>query len=145
MLDLKFIRNNIDEVKKNVEIRGYDVDLSRFEAQDTDRRDKLSVLEELRHKRNRVSEEIAQMKKNGEDASGVIAEMKEVSSSIKTREQELVQVQKELEALRMVVPNMLDASVPLGKDEADNPVLREWGEIREMDFEALPHWDIGKV
>ncbi len=144
MLDLKFIRNNIDEVKKNVEIRGYDVDLSRFEAQDTDRRDKLSVLEELRHKRNRVSEEIAQMKKNGEDASGVIAEMKEVSSSIKTREQELVQVQEELEALRMVVPNMLDASVPLGKDEADNPVLREWGEIREMDFEALPHWDIGE-
>jgi seryl-tRNA synthetase len=144
MLDLKFIRANIEEVKKNIEIRGGDLDLSRFESQDMDRRDKLSVLEELRHKRNRVSEDIAQMKKKGEDASGVIAEMKEVSSGIKAKEQELVQVQEELEALRMLIPNMLDGSVPLGKDEADNPVLREWGEIKEREYEALPHWEIGE-
>ena len=144
MLDLKFIRANMAQVKKNVEIRGYDLDLSRFESLDMDRRDKLSVLEELRQRRNRTSDEIAQMKKKGEDASQVIAEMKEVSLRIKVREQELVHVQAEIDELRMVIPNMLDESVPPGKDEADNPVLRKWGEIRKMDFEALPHWEIGE-
>ncbi len=144
MLDLKYLRANMALVKRNIEIRRYDLDLSKFESLDMDRREKLSVLEELRHKRNSVSEEIAQMKKKKEDASREIAEMKEVSSSIKEMEQGLVEVQEELDALRMVIPNMLDESVPVGKDEADNPVLREWGEIRKWDFEPLPHWEIGE-
>ncbi len=144
MLDLKYLRANMALVKRNIEIRRYDLDLSKFESLDMDRREKLSILEELRHRRNSVSEEIARMKKNKEDASREIAEMKEVSSSIKEKEQELVQVQEELDALRMVIPNMLDESVPVGKDEADNPVLREWGEIRKWNFEPLPHWEIGE-
>ena len=144
MLDLKYLRANMALVKKNIELRRYDLDLSRFESLDMDRREKLSVLEELRHRRNSVSEDIAQMKKKGEDASRLISEMKEVSSSIKEKEQELVQVQEELDLLRMVIPNMLDESVPPGKDEEDNPVLREWGEIRKWDFDPLPHWEIGE-
>jgi len=117
-----------------IKTRGYDLDISRFETLDQERRGKLSVLEELRHQRNRVSEDIAAMKKRGEDASNIIAEMKEVSSEIKEKEKELPGILEELNDLLMVIPNIPDESVPVGKDENDNPVIRTWGKIREVDF-----------
>ena len=144
MIDLKYVRANLDAVREMLKNRGYDLDISRFEVLDDERRKKLIVLEELRHQRNRVSEEIAAMKKSGEDASPIIAEMKDVSSRIKGKEGELPQIAEELDRLLMVVPNMPHDSVPLGKDENDNPVIRTWGEIRELDFEPAPHWEIGE-
>ncbi|RLC28352.1 MAG: serine--tRNA ligase [Deltaproteobacteria bacterium] len=144
MLDLKFVRAHLDSIRKMLEERGYDLDLSPFEALDRKRRKKLAVLEELRHRRNRVSDEIAAMKKKGEDASAIIAEMKTVSSEIKEMERDLPELEEALRALLMVVPNMPHESVPVGAGEADNPVVRTWGEIRDMDFEPLPHWDIGE-
>ncbi len=144
MLDLKFVRSNLDRIREMIMNRGYDLDISRFEALDEERRKRLTRLEELRHRRNRVSEEIAAMKKRGEDASGVIAEMKDVSSRIKEGEKELSQFLEELDQLLMIVPNIPGESVPVGKDETDNPVVRTWGEIPKMDFEALPHWEIGE-
>jgi seryl-tRNA synthetase len=124
--------------------RRYDLDISRFEALDQERRQKLAVLEELRHRRNRVSDEIAAMKQRGEDASSVIFEMKEVSSQIKEKEKELPQLSEELDQLSMIIPNMPHESVAVGKDEKDNPMVRTWGEIRETDFGPLPHWEIGE-
>jgi len=144
MLDLKFVRSNLDSIKEMIKNRCYDLDLSQFEALDLERRERLTELEDLRHQRNRVSEEIAAMKKKGEDASSVIAEMKTVSSTIKEMEKELPKFIEELSQLLMVVPNMPHESVAIGNDERDNPVIRTWGEIREMDFEPLPHWEIGE-
>ncbi|MFP4085443.1 MAG: serine--tRNA ligase [Desulfobacteraceae bacterium] len=144
MLDLKFIRSNLETVQKMVADRGYDLDLSRFEVLDKDRREQLTALEALRHRRNAVSDEIAVMKKKGEDASGIIAEMKAVSAQIKEKERALPEVEKALDEMRMVIPNMPDASVQIGKDESDNPVLRCWGEIRDFDFEPAPHWELGE-
>ena len=144
MLDLKFIRSNLETVQKMVADRGYDLDLSRFEVLDKDRREQLTALEALRHRRNEVSDEIAVMKKKGEDASGIIAEMKAVSAQIKEKERALPEVEKALDEMRMVIPNMPDASVHIGKDETDNPVLRRWGEIRDFDFEPAPHWELGE-
>ncbi len=144
MLDLKFIRSNLDNVREMISNRGYDLDVSRFEELDLERRKRLTTLEELRHKRNQVSEEIAAMKKRGEDASGIIAQMKDVSSEIKEKEKELSRFLEELDQLLMVMPNIPHESVPIGKDENDNPVVRSWGEIPKMDFEALPHWEIGE-
>lgn len=144
MLDLKFVRSNLDRVKEMAKNRGYDLDISRFEALDQQRRQKLAALEELRHRRNRVSDEIAAMKHKGENASSVIFEMKEVSSQIKEKEKELPQLIEELDQLNMVIPNMPHESVVVGKDEKDNPVIRTWGEIREMNFAPLPHWEIGE-
>ena len=83
MLDLKYVRSNLGSIKEMLKNRGYDLDISRFETLDRERRDRLTELEELRHRRNRVSDEIAAMKKKGEDATSVIAEMKEVSSRMK--------------------------------------------------------------
>ncbi len=144
MLDLKFIRSNLNSVREMISNRGYDLDVSRLEELDLERRKRLTTLEELRHKRNRVSEEIAAMKKRGEDASGIITQMKDVSSEIKEKEKELSRFLEELDQLLMVMPNIPHESVPIGKDENDNPVVRSWGEIPKMDFEALPHWEIGE-
>ncbi len=145
MLDLKFVRSNIETIGKMIEDRGYDLDISRFEQLDEIRREQLSVLEALRHRRNRVSDDIARMKKNGEDASTIISEMKSVAAEIKEREKELPGVVEELEQLLQMIPNMPDDSVPIGKDEKDNPVIRTWGSIGDFSFEPLPHWEIGEA
>lgn len=144
MLDLKFIRSNLELIKNMLKNRGYDTDLSIFETADQKRRELLPALEALRHRRNKVSEEIAAMKKRGEDAGGVIAEMKTVSSEIKERESELSTVEEQLAPMIMIIPNVPDSTVPVGSDENDNPVIQTWGEIRQMDFEPLPHWEIGE-
>jgi seryl-tRNA synthetase len=144
MLDLKFIRSNLDKVKEMLKNRGYDLDISVFESVDKERREILTTLESLRHQRNRVSDDIASMKKKGEDASQIIGEMKKVSAEIKEREAELSQVEDRINPFLMIVPNMPHESVAIGVDENDNPEIRKWGEIREMDFEPLPHWEIGE-
>ncbi len=144
MLELKFVRSNLEGIKKMIQDRGYDLDISDFERLDHERRERLSVLEALRHRRNKVSDEIAAMKKNGEDASGVISEMKAVSAEIKEKEKELPRFAEKLEELVQLIPNIPDESVPVGKDENDNPVIRTWGEIRSFDFQPLPHWEIGE-
>jgi seryl-tRNA synthetase len=145
MLDLKFVRSHLEDVQRMLKDRRYDLDISGFEVVDQKRREILAGLESLRHQKNRVSEEIAAMKKRGEDASATIAEMKTVAADIKEREKDLPGVVEELDNLLMVIPNIPDGSVPVGKDETENPVIRTWGEIREMDFEPRPHWEIGEA
>lgn len=144
MLDLKYVRSNLDTVKEMLKNRQYDLDISRFEDLDYERRKRLTVLEELRHRRNQVSDKIAAMKKTGEDASAVISEMKAVSTSIKEKEKELPEFVEQLSELLMVIPNIPHESVALGGDERDNPVIRTWGEITKKNFEPLPHWEIGE-
>ena len=144
MLELKFIRSNLELIDRMLKNRGYDLDISIFESIDRDRREKLALLESLRHQRNKVSEEIAAMKKRGEDASNIIEEMKHVSSEIKQKEAELSGTQNELDQLLMIIPNVPHRSVPIGKDENDNALIRMWGEKRPMDFKPLEHWEIGE-
>jgi seryl-tRNA synthetase len=144
MLDLRFIRANLDPVKHMLKNRRNDLDITVFEAIDKKRREILPTLESLRHRKNKVSEEIAQMKKQRQDASGLIGEMKKVSVEIKEMEAALAQVDEDLKPFLMVIPNMPHESVPVGASSEDNPVIRTWGKIPEMDFEVLPHWDIGE-
>ena len=144
MLDLKFIRSNLGRVKEMIENRGYDLDISVFESIDSRRRELLPSLESLRHRRNSVSQEIAEMKKHGQDASDLIQEMKSVSAEIKGKEAELSGIEEELTPFLMVIPNMPDDSVVVGSDEKDNPVVRTWGKHREFDFDPLTHWEIGE-
>jgi len=144
MLDLKFTRTNLNTIKEMIKNRGYNLDLSQFERLDEERRNRLTDLEKMRHRRNQVNEEIAAMKKRGDDASAVIKEMKQVSSNIKEKEKDLSGFVDELNKLLMVIPNIPDESVSIGKDEKDNPVIREWGKIQKMDFDPLSHWEIGE-
>lgn len=144
MLELKFVRSHIDRVKEMLINRGYDLDLSRFVALDQERRNRLTALEELRFRRNQVSDRVAQMKRKGEDASEVIFEMREVSKDIKEKEKKLSEVLEELDLLLMIIPNMPHESVPVGRGAEENLVVRTWGKMRDMDFEPLPHWEIGE-
>jgi seryl-tRNA synthetase len=144
MLDLKFIRNNLEAVKQMLKNRGNSLDLSVFEAMDQKRRDILPEVENLRSSRNKVGEEIAQLKKKGQDASTLIAEMKQVSDIIKTKEIELTRIDDQLKPLLMEIPNMPHSSVPIGTDSSQNPVVRTWGRIVKLDFEPRNHWDIGE-
>jgi len=144
MLDLRFVRSNLETVRQMLKDRGYELDVSRLERLDRERRERLSVLEELRHQRNRVGDEIAAMKKTGEDASPAIQEMKDVASRIKDMERELPALLDEFDQLLKVIPNIPHESVPAGNGEEDNELIRTWGEIRKKDFEPLPHWEIGE-
>jgi len=144
MLDLKFIRNHLDAVKTSLRNRGYDLDISAFESIDRKRREILPVLENLRHRRNKVSEEIARMKREGQDATPLISEMKKVSQEIKEKEAALSEIDEQLKPILMVIPNIPHDSVPVGRDETSNPVIRTWGRQPEMQFEPLPHWEIGE-
>ena len=144
MLDLKFVRSNLDLVSDMLKDRGYDLDLSRFQSLDEKRRSILASLEELRHRRNKVSDQIAVMKKAGEDTSSLISEMKTVSKEIKEIEAELPEIIDQLNQLLMLVPNIPHESVVVGKRADDNPVVRTWGKIRDFDHDPLPHWEIGE-
>jgi seryl-tRNA synthetase len=144
MLDLKFIRNNLDLITDTLKNRGYDLDLSRLHYLDEQRRSVLVRLEDLRYQRNKVSDQIAVLKKDKEDASSLISEMKTVSKEIKKMEVDLPEIADELNKLLLLMPNIPHESVVIGEDADDNPVVRKWGEIRKFDFPPLPHWEIGE-
>ncbi len=144
MLDLKFVRSNLNLITDMLKDRGYDLDLSRFQSLDEKRRSILASLEELRYRRNKVSDQIAAMKKRGEDTSSLISEMKAVSKEIKETEAKLPEIVDQLNKLLMLVPNIPHKSVVVGKNADENPVIRRWGKIRDFDYDPLPHWDIGE-
>ncbi len=144
MLDLKFLRSHLEEVKEALRNRGSDLDLSAFVRLDEERRTLLRTLEDLRHQRNRANDEIASRKKQGDDATDLIAGMKQVSSDIKEGERRLGDIQDALQALLYEIPNLPHASVPVGRDEEHNTLVRTWGEIPQRDFVAGSHWEIGE-
>ena len=144
MLDLKFVRTKLDLITDMLKNRGYDLDLSSLKTLDEKRRSILTTLEELRFRRNTVSDQIAAMKKGREDSSSLISEMKTVSKEIKEIEADLPEVVDQLNKLLLFIPNIPHESVVVGKDADDNPVIRKWGKIRAFDFNPLPHWEIGE-
>jgi seryl-tRNA synthetase len=125
--------------------KGEDVgDLDRFPELDLKRRKLLQEVEELKSRRNAVSQEIGRMKRNNEDASQLVEEMKQVNERIKTLDDQLSQYEEELHTLLLGLPNLPHESVPVGETEADNQVIRSWGEPRQWDFEPKPHWEIAE-
>ena len=143
MLEIKFLRQNLKEVRQAMEARGADIDLDWFENIDEKRRRMLQDWEKLRHRRNSVSDQIAAMKKAGEDAETLVLDMREVSGNIKTLDKTLADVEKKVRDFLLEVPNLPHQSVPVGKDENDNPLVREVGNPPAFDFEPLPHWTVG--
>lgn len=143
MLDLKFLRTNLAEVKEKLKHRGEDLtDFTRFEELDQKRRELIAKAEELKNKRNEVSQQIAILKREKQDADHLITEMREVGDRIKVLDHELRQVEETLEMLLLSIPNIPHESVPIGESEEDNVEIRKWGEPRAFSFEAKPHWEI---
>jgi seryl-tRNA synthetase len=144
MLEIKFVRQNLENVRKALAQRGATVDWDGFIAADNQRKNILGEIEQLRHQRNVVSEEIATLKKEKRDAGQHVTEMRAVGDRIKALEIELAGHDETLDAIMMRMPNVPHASVPVGKDEHDNPVIKTHGQPTEFDFEPQAHWDIGQ-
>lgn len=143
MLDIKLLRANLEEVKGKLQHRGEDLtDFGRFEELDTKRRDLLVQTEELKGKRNEVSQQVAVLKREKKDADHLILEMREVGDKIKALDEELRVVEADLEKLLLTIPNIPHESVPVGETEDDNVEIRTWGEAPRFSFEPKPHWDI---
>lgn len=145
MLDARFVRENIDAVRDALGKRGYDIDLSGFLSLEEERLRLLRESEELRNRRNVVSEEIGRLKRQGQKADDLIAEMKAVSERIKEIEDTLKGLEDKAGAFLLNLPNIPHESVPVGKDETENVEVRRWGEPANFDFEPLNHWDIAET
>ncbi|MBU8920195.1 serine--tRNA ligase [Bacillus sp. FJAT-29953] len=143
MLDLKYLRANFAEVKEKLQHRGEDLtDLGRFEDLDVKRRELIVEAEKLKSKRNEVSQQVAVLKREKQDADHLIKEMREVGDRIKELDDELRGVEETLELLLLSIPNIPHETVPIGETEDDNVEIRKWGQVREFGFEAKPHWDV---
>ena len=144
MLDVKYLRDHIDEVKERVGTRGTTIDWESFLTLDAARRELLQEVENLRCQRNEVSETIASMKKEKKDASQEIENMRSVSQRIKELDGILQDREAALNGLLLTIPNVPHASVAVGNSSADNPEIRRWGELPQFTFEPKAHWDIGE-
>jgi seryl-tRNA synthetase len=145
MLDPVYVRDHQEEVKRGLESRGLSLDreLEELAALENRRRQLIPALEGLKREQNAAAEEVARAKRQGEDASAIFDANRQRAQQSRQLGIELDQVEYQRSTLLMSLPNVPHASVPHGKSEADNVVVRTWGEPRRFDFEARAHWDLG--
>lgn len=144
MLDLKFIRDNIEFLEDMLEKRNSKIDLDEFQQVDAERRNKLRETESLKHKLNIISQEVGRGKREGRDVSVELQESGVISRKIKELDEEVKILDDKLRAIQMIIPNVFHKSVPAGKDENDNKEVRKWGEPRKFEFEPKSHTEIGE-
>ena len=144
MLDLKFVRENVETVQENLDRRHTTGDLASFVKFYDERRAIIQEVEQLKAVRNAVTAEISQLKRNKENADDKIAEMQRVGDEIGALDNKLREVETELQQVALMLPNMCDASVPVGADENENIEQRRWGTPRSFDFDVKAHWDLGE-
>lgn len=144
MLEAKYIREHLEEVRKRLELRGQTFNLDQFVLIDGERRKSIQEWERLRALQKKVSDEVSKKKRAGQDASDLIEEMKKVSQDLKVLDGIIEEKEKALQDLLLVIPNLPHSSVPVGKEAYDNVEVRRWGEIPRFDFEPKAHWDLGE-
>jgi seryl-tRNA synthetase len=146
MLDLNFVRENLSLVEEKLRLRGMDPAqvLKDFHQVDVERRQAITEAETMKARRNRASEDIAKLKKSGQDASGQIAETKELREQIQQREKAAGELEAKLQDILSGIPNLPHESVPAGKSAEDNVEVRRWGTPPKFDFTPKPHWELGE-
>lgn len=144
MLDIKFIRSNPEIVREALKRRDARISLDEFLVLEEQRRVLLVEVEQLKNQRNVVSKEIARRKKAKEDTEELTTQMRHTSLKIKQLDEQVREADKAVERILLEIPNIPHETVPTGKDEEDNQVLRCWGEPPKFNFEARPHWEIGE-
>jgi len=145
MLDLKFIRNNPDKVKEAVKNKNEKVNVDEILELDAKRRDLTFEGDNLKNKRNEISKEVGKLKKAGKDASSLMEEVKGISDKIKIIDEQIKEIDEKLSKLLLWVPNVPHHSVPIGKDETANKVVKEWGEKKEFSFKPKDHLELGEM
>ncbi|MDU6248821.1 MAG: serine--tRNA ligase, partial [Paeniclostridium sordellii] len=144
MLDIKRIRENLDEIKKAMEVRGEkEFDLDAVVELDNKRRELLQEVEVMKNELNVESKKIPQLIKEGVDVTEAKAKLKELSDKIKGVDEKVKEVEGELEYRLMRIPNVPHPDVPQGTTDEDNVEIRTWGEPTKFDYENKAHWDIG--
>jgi len=144
MLDIKYLRQKIDFVRKKMDERCQKIDFDRFLGLDTKRRDILQLVETLRNERNDASKAIGELKKKKQDATDLIDKMSQVSVKIKEYDETLRVTEEELNAFVLTIPNVQHESVPVGQSSEDNPVVRSWGVKPSFPFEPKQHFELGE-
>ena len=144
MLEAKYIREHLDEVRERLALRGQAINLDQFVSIDGERRKTIQEWERLRALQKKVSDEVSKKKREGQDASDLIEEMKKVSQDLKGLDGVVEEREKILQDFLLTIPNLPHASVPAGKDSSDNVEIKRWGEIPKFSFEPKPHWDLGE-
>ncbi len=142
MLDIKFIRENVTIVKDALKARGVEAEVEKLLQLDQERRNLLSQTEELKHRRNVVSEKIGKLKKDGQEAAEELQEMKVAAQNIKKLDAKVGRINEDLRKTALLLPNIPHKSVPPGKSPQDNVEIRKWGEQPRLDFAPLSHWDL---
>src|SRR4051812_4956651 len=146
MLDLNFVRDNLPLVEEKLRQRGMDpsVILKDFGEIDTERRKAITEAETMKSRRNRASEDIAKLKKSGQDAGAAIAETKNLREQIQEREKVASDLETRLREVLSGIPNLPSDSVPVGRSADDNLEVRRWGTPPKFDFNPKSHWDLGE-
>jgi len=144
MLEAKYIREHLDEVRERLELRGQSISLNQFVSLDSERRKAIQEWERLRALQKKVSDEVSKRKREEKDASELISEMKKVSREIKDLDKMVEEKEKALQDFLLLIPNLPHHTVPKGTDSSENAEVRRWGEIPKFDFEPKPHWDLGE-
>lgn len=145
MLDLKFIRQNTELVKEKLMTRGVDsAKIDEFIRLDQERRDNLVKVETLKKHRNDVSQDIAKLKREKQNADDKIQEMKQVGEDIKVLDERINVIDEQLEYIAHTLPNLPADGVPVGADEDENIELRKWETPKQFNFEPKPHWEVAE-
>mgnify|MGYP001614917416 CR=1 FL=1 len=144
MLDIQFLRNDLDGTAQRLRARGFELDVRRFQELEQDRKAVQMRTQELQAKRNQSSKQIGIAKSKGEDVAAIMAEVANLGDELKVAEEKLAVIQSQLNELLMTIPNLPHESVPLGKSEADNVEVRRVGTPRKFDFPVKDHVDVGE-
>jgi seryl-tRNA synthetase len=144
MHDLNYFRDHLDVFADMAKRRAISLDLDAFRALDKERRQLITANEQRKAQRNKGSEEIARLKKEKQNADGLIAEMKQVSESIKQSDERVAELDATQRNLLLAIPNIPHSSVPVGASAADNREVRRWGAPPKFSFQPKPHWDVGE-
>ncbi len=143
MLDIRILRQEPERIKEALKKRNNDLDIEPAIELDKERRLLLQDVESKKAKQNEISKKIPQMKKNGEDTAPIFADMKKLSDEIKSDDEKVRTIDEQLRDYMLRIPNIPSDKSPIGADDSANVEIRRWGEPRNFDFEAKPHWDIG--
>src|SRR3990172_1635256 len=143
MLDLAFVRENLELVERKLSERGGSWPIEGFLQLDRERRRLLTEVETIKSKRNKAGDEIGKLKKQGQDSTAIIQAMAGISDQIKQLDEQAGQLDDRIREILSTLPNIPHPTVPVGSSELDNQEVRRWGEPRKFSFDPKPHWIIG--
>ena len=146
MLDLNFVRANLELVEEKLRARGKDpaTMLGNFRELDVERRARITQAESLQAQRNKISQEVARMRKAGEDATSLMDQTRALKQETDELEKSAAQAEEAMRAVLVAIPNLTQDSVPAGKSEAENVEVMRWGQQAQFDFVPKPHWELGE-